>query len=545
MTSKIVRADGTEITGIKSVTYTEKVNADIDLRPGCVASACIVAEVFGSQGNAPGAGEALTYYQVDSEENETLIGVFYAEPAIPSRMTYAFTAYDAAYKLNTDFSGRLAAIQNDFPMTLLSLVQEACNVAGVTLVGTFPMSYISIGAFYADGVTCRQIVSWAAELACRFVRCDTAGNLKFDWYAAVTDVITPGAGTNGEIYYKQSGLTYENYDTPVIGCISLYPVDEENIAYVYKSTTLYPANDVFPSSYIFPSNSESTMVFQNNLLVNGATATDYVAIAQNIYEQMALVTPYRPASVELFTFNNPFRAGDIVTITDIQGVTFTTPFMSMTVTSESAKLESTGNSTIEDVVATLKDTLLKISDSIVRIRKLKVDWADIGTAIIQTLEAQGINADWINAGQMLVSFIKLFGSMDIYSAEDSSTIGGQFGFIKTQDDSYNDVNGVGMLINGGTAAMFASQNYMILGQYNPSAVWADGGDLQFVSQNLTNNIKFYTYNDGLLGDAYMELNGNILINGVDPGTCIVGARRSGSNIVFTRANGTTFNVSVT
>ena len=58
MTSKIIRADGvTELADIKSCVYAEKVNASVDLRPGCVASASIQVEAYGAQTDAPAEKE--------------------------------------------------------------------------------------------------------------------------------------------------------------------------------------------------------------------------------------------------------------------------------------------------------------------------------------------------------------------------------------------------------------------------------------------------------------------------------------------------------
>ena len=126
MTTKIIRGAGvTELAGVKSCTFTEKVHAKTNLRPGCVSAAQIDVEVFGPQNLAVAVGEELTYYQVDSEGNETLIGVFYARPSVPSKTTYKFTAYDAAAKLDVDFSERLYSIAADFPMTVYDLVSEA------------------------------------------------------------------------------------------------------------------------------------------------------------------------------------------------------------------------------------------------------------------------------------------------------------------------------------------------------------------------------------------------------------------------------------
>ena len=114
------------------------------------------------------AGDALTLYRQDDAGNRTKVGVFYAEkPTRTKRNSYKVTAYDTMSKLDADFSGWLRANQSRFPMTIWTLVQLACRQAGVALASaSLPIngSY-SVQAFYADDLTCRQIISWAAEAA--------------------------------------------------------------------------------------------------------------------------------------------------------------------------------------------------------------------------------------------------------------------------------------------------------------------------------------------------------------------------------------------
>lgn len=188
MTSKILRSNNTPIQGIKSVRFVEKINASTDLRPGCVSSANIEVVVYGAASTAPASGEPLKYYQVAENGVETYIGTFYAEPSIESRNTYSFVAYDIISKLDVGFSERLLAIQANFPMELSDLVSEACSVAGVQLLSTnFPMHDLEVQSFFAEGLTCRDILSYAAEIACRYVKCDENEKIVFDWYEVATE----------------------------------------------------------------------------------------------------------------------------------------------------------------------------------------------------------------------------------------------------------------------------------------------------------------------------------------------------------------------
>jgi hypothetical protein len=447
LTNKIVRANNVAISGIKSVVYKAAVNATTDLRPGCVSSAMIEVSVYGAQSTAPSYGEPLTYYTVDSEGNETYIGTFYAEPSIQSRATYTFVAFDVVDKLNVDFSERLLAIQNNFPMTLANLVSEACTVAGVTLATTsFPMASTTIQSFYVENIKCRDVLSYAAEIACRFVRCDANEQIIFDWYALDnTHRIYPTSGSNGgESYvaYKQNGLNYQNYSVANPGCVAVKPLGTENAAYIYPDSyeaayatdplgngvvTLYnltavddgnggislsgditdtdDGNGNVEMEGSGSASAENALVIANNILLTNANSATMSAIAQHIYTQMLTVPVYRPSTAELFPSENPYHVGDIANVTDIQGVSFVMPIMALEMTQASVSVEATGNESYDakDYGDDTAKQLRNLSNSIVQIDRLKVGYAEIDTAVIDSLEANGINADWINAGALTIA----------------------------------------------------------------------------------------------------------------------------------------------
>ena len=299
--NKIVLSDGvTELANVKSVVFHEAVNADEDLRPGCVGSASIEVEVFNSQANAVAEGDVVYCYQIDKNDNETLLGQFVCEPKIDTKNSYSFTAYDNAQKLNADFSQWLRENQTAFPMTVYQLVSNACAVAGVTLgTSSWGLSTQSVGAFYADGITCRDILSYAAEIGCCFVRCHTDGNIYFDWYTANANTIGPTIGAN-RYAYKQDGLTYANYTTTALARVAVHPSGEDDVAYIYPTSVT----------------SGNTLNIKNNLLLTGADASFYNAVAQQVYTVMSSLGTYRPMTANLFAKENPFRAGDIVSVTD-------------------------------------------------------------------------------------------------------------------------------------------------------------------------------------------------------------------------------------
>ena len=375
--NKILLSDNlTELTGVKSVVYKEVTNADVNIRPGCVCSASIEVEVYGTQANAVSAGDTVYYYQIDKNNTQTLIGIFTCEPSIETKTSYKFIAYDNAQKLKADFSQWLQANQSNFPMTVYALVSAACTVAGVTLgSSSWGLSTQNVQAFYSDGITCRDILSYAAEIGCCFVRCHTNGRVYFDWYSSNANTIAPSVGT-GQYAYKADGLTYANFTTAALDRVAVHPSGEDDVAYIYPTGVT----------------SGNTIHIQNNLLLTGADDAFYNAVAQNVYTVMSALGTYRPMGANLFTRENPFRAGDIVSVTDSQGVSFTSIITGLTVTNSGAVLDSTGNETYGEETGNTQKAITQLASDVVRINKLKVDWADINTAIINYLTANNVTA---------------------------------------------------------------------------------------------------------------------------------------------------------
>lgn len=220
--------NGTELKGgeagstLKALTLHTAVNAGQEFTIGSAFSDYIEAEIWADPDGSLQitAGDALTYYRQDDAGNRTKVGVFYAEkPTRTKRNSYKITAYDNMSKLDADFSGWLHANQAQFPKTIWHLVQLACQRAGVTLASSsLPIngSY-SVQAFYADDLTCRQIISWAAEAAGCYAHMNADGKLQFLTYTdkRSTAKITPDGASNSTAYYADS-LSYEDYTVKAI-----------------------------------------------------------------------------------------------------------------------------------------------------------------------------------------------------------------------------------------------------------------------------------------------------------------------------------------
>ena len=359
---------GTELKGgfpgsaVKSLTLHTAVNAGQEFTIGSAFSDYIEAEIWADPGGSLQitAGNALTYYRQDDAGNRTKVGVFYAEkPTRTKRNSYKVTAYDTMSKLDADFSGWLHANQAQFPKTIWQLVQLACQRAGVTLASSLPIngSY-SVQAFYADDLTCRQIISWAAEAAGCYAHMNADGKLQFLTYTdkRSTAKITPDGASNSTAYYADS-LSYEDYMVKAIEKVQIRQSDSD-VGVIYPDSTT----------------ATNTYAVQGNLLLTTGTEANLKSVAQNLYNVLKNVT-YTPCKVAVPS-SSGLACGQIVHVKDARGREFDTYLMSATISSGKASFESVGSASRESSSAVNSQSYKNLTGKMLEI-KTSVDGLEV------------------------------------------------------------------------------------------------------------------------------------------------------------------------
>lgn len=361
--------DGTELTGgaagnaIKSITLHTAVNAGQEFTIGSAFSDYIEAEIWADPGGSLQitAGDALTYYRQDDAGNRTKVGVFYAEkPTRTKRNSYKVTAYDTMSKLDADFSGWLHANQAQFPKTIWQLVQLACQRAGVALASSgLPInSSYSVQAFYADDLTCRQIISWAAEAAGCYAHMNADGKLQFLTYTDKrrTAKITPDGASNSTAYYADS-LSYEDYTVKAIEKVQIRQSDSD-VGVIYPDSTT----------------ATNTYAVQGNLLLTTGTEANLKSVVQNLYSVLKNVT-YTPCKVSVPS-SSGLACGQIVHVKDARGREFDTYLMSATISSGKASFESVGSASRESSSAVNSQSFKNLTGKMLEI-KTSVDGLEV------------------------------------------------------------------------------------------------------------------------------------------------------------------------
>ena len=434
--NKLVRSDGSIIDSsvIISCEFSEEVNNDTNLSVGDVTSSELDVEILSTVRVAQ--DEMLTYYMIE-DGVETLIGQFKVEkPTIASRTTMKFSAYDNVVKAEKVFSDWLVQNQGLFPMSLLSLVQAACDYCGVTLATTdFPHAELSVKAFYGDGITCRQILSWAAAIAGRYVKANTAGEIEFAWYTEINGIVcSPGPASydanlsvtddgNGNISVQSEAMTVSddgegNVSVNIPGTRVLY--SNGNVSFVSDTAIPYFLDGISYESYatdvvdqVRINHSESDVgityptdatgncfTLSGNMILGACAVGDVGGVAASLYNQLHPIS-YTPAKIRV-PKTIRVRAGDIIRLYTPFGDILQTFAMRVVVNASGTSIESTGDKSYGTNTAVSSQKYANMTGKVMEVtldaEGLEVRNADLeGKLTLISANVQGLETSVLNA----------------------------------------------------------------------------------------------------------------------------------------------------
>lgn len=401
--NKLVRSDGSIIDSstIISCDFTEEVNSSTNLTVGNVTSSELAVEILST--NIIEQGEVLSYYIIE-DGVESLIGIFNAEkPTVATRTSMRFTAYDNIVKTEKIFSDWLRENQSLFPLRLLELVQYTCSFCGVGLATTdFPQAHFIVNAFYADGLTCRQILSWAAAMAGRFVRVNTEGKLEFAWYSDIVEIgldrVRYNAGASlairddgqgyveiesdninviddgaGNLTLLHDGLKVSAMGTGVaieIPEITTMPYFRDKLSFENYTTDLvervqinHGEDDV---GIIYPPESTGNCFIVSGNMILGSNPDEAEWVARHLYEQLQGMR-YTPFNVTI-PRTMRIRAGDKIRVS-ADAVDFVTYVMRMSVSKNGTVLSATGDMSYGSNAAASSEKYTNLTGKILTLTK--------------------------------------------------------------------------------------------------------------------------------------------------------------------------------
>ena len=409
----LVLSDGTELCGggpgdaVVSLTHRSAVNSGQDLTIGSACSDSIEAELWCDPGGSLRIteGDVITCYRQSPGGACTKIGVFLAEkPTRTKRSTYKITAYDGMSRLDADFSAWLYAHQSSFPLSLTAVVNQALALAGVSLSsgaalpdnGSYPVQ-----AFYSDGLTCRQIVSWAAEAAACYAHMDADGKLVFARPASGSTAIAPQKET-GAVGYFADSLSYEDYTVAAIQKVQIRQSDSD-------IGVIWPDDAAALNTY----------VVQGNLLLTTGTEDSLKPVAQAIYNALKDIT-YTPCSAEI-PAGSGIAPGQLVQVRDVRGRTFQTLIMSAVTSGGRTTLESTGNPRRDSSGAVNHQT-----------------WKNLQGRMLEiSAGVEGLN---VKASELSGNYSALSQTVEGFKTEVQETVSSQNERISTAESNYSSLS---------------------------------------------------------------------------------------------------------
>ena len=415
----IVLPDGTEVfsgvvgtNAIKSVSITSAVNEQTELTLGSVCSAMVDATIITPYGGLGiDAGTEITLYKVEDSGARHLAGLYTLEkPTRPTANTYKITAYDRVSWLDRDLTQWLAGLDG-WPYTLLEFSRMVCEACGLALINeSIPNGDYQIPQFSADGITGRKLMQWCGEICARFLRATPDGDVEFAWYrentsvqiaptrsgktqARTSDVITDDGAGNVVIASNKIIVTDDGLGNVVVSSAILDITDdgagnvtvrvnaeEQQIAY-YSGSLTYEDYQVYPIEkvqirmtdndvgVVYPDaeGELNTYIISGNYLLTTASTDTLLPVAQEIHEQIKNVA-YTPCRVSV-PANLEINAGDIVTITDINGISIQTYVMQKSQKGQRDTIECTGSYRRDSSTVRNNETYKALSGRVLEIVK--------------------------------------------------------------------------------------------------------------------------------------------------------------------------------
>lgn len=182
-----------------------------------------------------------------------------------------------------------------YPATRLQIIQDACEVCGVTLQSTrFDNDDFVIQNRPDDSsITFRQVIAWIAQMGCQWAKTDAYGRLCIGWYEKESNI--PANITSKDT----SGFTPWLYDLEITGV----------------KVTEYSSNSSESNAKTYQSGDEGYIIdiSENKLIQPGTGQTICSIIAER-----CVGLKFRPFTTSALT-DIALEAGDAITITDRNG----------------------------------------------------------------------------------------------------------------------------------------------------------------------------------------------------------------------------------
>lgn len=243
-------------------------------------------------------------------------GIYTAEEVTINENYISIIAYDNLAKLDKPFNETGIS----FPCTLLQLYRNLCSRCMIPyMIGTFPNSNLSITANEIDdNASCRDVLSYVAQLSCQFAYADVYGTVQLGWYRNTNYVVKDSQRLKGTVTVTGVQLT-----------------------------------DINDNVYLSGTNNYCLHIDDNPIAVNGA------ALENAVWNNRLIGIELTPFEADIIS-DPSLEAGDIVTVSDLSGNTYQTPITNITYRLDDKSTLSCDAETIKEKDRTSCDSSARI-----------------------------------------------------------------------------------------------------------------------------------------------------------------------------------------
>lgn len=349
--------DGTEITSgedvvsIISLEHYEETNSGSELKVGSAVASYITATISTPQNQFIIPYGTEMEYWVEEDGVRKKIGLYTVEsPKRIGRNTFKITAYDRMIWFDRDITWWVEAL-NFQGETLLYLLRNLCNsVVKIRIANeSIPNGDYILDDFNGE-MTGRQLLEYIAAVAGCFARITVDGDLELAWYEEINQdyyqiSLKPEEGApiefpDGTELYTSDGLHFIALKPRPYYFLNSLSFEDYAVAPIER---LQIRNNADETGIIHPPDLKTgnTYIIEKNPLLANLDLVRLSVVAQTIFERIQPVV-YTPAKVSI-PATWQVRAGDAVSIEDVNGRVFYTLAMSCRRRGQKLTIQSQGS----------------------------------------------------------------------------------------------------------------------------------------------------------------------------------------------------------
>lgn len=253
-------------------------------------------------------------------------GTYFVDEPAYNGTTITLNCLDYLAKLDRPYTESILS----YPATLQQIVQDACSVCGITLLTTTfdNGTYTVQSRPDDDALTFREVIGFAAQIACKWVKVDVYGRLSLEWYAQ--GLIDRG-GLDGGIFDEDN--PYSTGDDADGGLFNPWDVgyvmdggtfnEQNEYHHIYSMSSMKVGTDdvvITGVQVTDSSEDEETYLYGNEGYVIAIEGNDFIQ-SGNAQEVATFIgnqiIGFRFRAFDISHLNDPsIESGDLVYITD-------------------------------------------------------------------------------------------------------------------------------------------------------------------------------------------------------------------------------------